>query len=538
VRVKHFQETIVPITTLACVISSCMGVSNVSSAQTANVQRPDSEGITTLRERELLAQIHDLQERVEALEARQNGTKGPLHLGSQTPAGALSTQPPSVDPLPSSAPPANLTTPSSTQVSVTQSSLTTRYATAQAPSSADAASTSPAQWGALEPGRGFKLAKTEYGELNLSGYALVRYLNQLPASHTYTSYSGISKTSNGRSDIQLQRALIWMNGWVYHPKFNYEVLLWTVNSINQVTVAGKLGYNFHPAFNLYGGIGGLPGVRSMTGAFPYFAGTDRVMAEEFFRPGFTTGIWAVGALSKKSRYMVMLGNNLSQIGLTANKLTRSPAVAASAWWMPTSGEFGSRGGFGDYERHKTLATRFGFSYTHSPETRGNQPDPESGPDNVQIRVSDASLLFGPSSLAPGVTLQTAHFNLYAMDAGLKYRGFAIQSEGYVRNLDHFEFLSGSLPYHSIRDNGFYTQASYTLPSRTIELYALTSQIFGQQVYSYEYGGGTNYRPFHTQNFRVNADVKRIVRSPVDSLFGYYIGGLKGMTVSISSDVFF
>src|SRR5262249_13984584 len=35
-------------------------------------------------------------------------------------------------------------------------------------------------WGAVEPGKGFLLGRTEFGELSLSAYSLVRYVNQLP----------------------------------------------------------------------------------------------------------------------------------------------------------------------------------------------------------------------------------------------------------------------------------------------------------------------------------------------------------------------
>jgi hypothetical protein len=41
--------------------------------------------------------------------------------------------------------------------------------------------------------------------------------------------------------------------------------------------------------------------------------------------------------------------------------------------MPTTGEFGPRSGFGDYEEHKNLATRLGGHFTFSPEDRQSQP---------------------------------------------------------------------------------------------------------------------------------------------------------------------
>src|SRR5262249_34367060 len=48
----------------------------------------------------------------------------------------------------------------------------------------------PVIFGEFNPGRGFTVAKGEYGELNLSGYMATRYLNQLPSDQTATDHLG------------------------------------------------------------------------------------------------------------------------------------------------------------------------------------------------------------------------------------------------------------------------------------------------------------------------------------------------------------
>jgi len=45
----------------------------------------------------------------------------------------------------------------------------------------------PPSWGAMEPGQGFEVVKTERGDLWISGDMLARYLNQLPADQTSVS---------------------------------------------------------------------------------------------------------------------------------------------------------------------------------------------------------------------------------------------------------------------------------------------------------------------------------------------------------------
>src|SRR3954452_9219751 len=115
------------------------------------------------------------------------------------------------------------------------------------------------------------------------------------------------------------------------------------------------------------------------------------------------------------------------------------------WWMPTTHEFGPRGAYGDWERHDKLATRFGFSSTHSPEQR--LPDANGKPKNTTLRLADSLNVFDTGSLAPGVTGGDDTLNVSApaplgraarltgapptgarVDAGMKSRGSFLQPE--------------------------------------------------------------------------------------------------------------
>src|SRR5206468_2739683 len=109
------------------------------------------------------------------------------------------------------------------------------------------------------------------------------------------------------------------------------------------------------------GIGPNLSIRSMQGPFPFYSSTDRTMGEESLRGGFTNGFWVTGEIVPRLNYTVMIGNNLSTLGVQASKLTRDLAKSVSLMWMPTTGEFGPRGGIGDLEYHDKVATRFGTS---------------------------------------------------------------------------------------------------------------------------------------------------------------------------------
>jgi hypothetical protein len=380
------------------------------------------------------------------------------------------------------------------------------------------------------------VGSTPFGELRLSMYMVVRYLNQLPADQTFDDHLGRERPIDTRNDILLHREMIYLGGWIYDPRLRYQGFIWTVNATTQVAVAGYIGYAFGDAFSLYGGIGSLPGTRSVTYVFPYFFATDRQMADEFFRPSFTGGIWAIGEPVRGLKYHVMLGDNLSILGINAAQLTRTFATSAALWVMPTTGEFGPKGSFGDYEMHEEVATRFGAAYTRSPENRFTQPS-ITAPDNTQIRLSDSLLLFETGSLAEGVTVSDALYQLASFNASLKYRGFALNTEYYLRWLTDLR-ADGPIPLDSLFDHGFYVQAGYLLLPKRLELYGATSWVFGEFNDSHEYALGLNVFPADTRNWRINAMGIYVDRSAASSLFGYYVGGQKGPTLTIATDVFF
>jgi len=224
-------------------------------------------------------------------------------------------------------------------------------------------------FGEFNPGRGFTVAKGEDGELNLSGYMAVRYLNQLPPDQTTTDHLGHPIPVEPRNDFQFDRVMLFSQGWLFTPKFQYSTFLWTVQDTNQVAVGGALYYNFGKYMTLGAGWNAYPGTMSLQGSHAYWESYDRVMADEFFRPSFSQGVFAQGNLTRTLQYRWMVGNNNSNLDIPAVKLDRDLSLGFALTWLPTTGEFGPRGAFGDYDRHEKLATRFNLAYTYSLEDR-------------------------------------------------------------------------------------------------------------------------------------------------------------------------
>jgi hypothetical protein len=373
----------------------------------------------------------------------------------------------------------------------------------------------PQQWGTYTPNFGYKLANTKHGDLNLSIFTYVRYINQRALDDSFTDSFGNVKGVQQRQDVELNKLQIKFLGWLLTPKLRYFLYAWT-NNANQggsfyIALAGYTGFNFNKHFSLWGGLNGLPGTRSIEGNFPFWLGVDnRHIADEFFRPSYTSGIWAKGHIIDKLRYHVMVGNNLSTLGVTAAQFNKKFNTFASALvWEPTTGEFGP--GFGDYENHQKLATRLGVHFTRSDENRESQPNTDAF-ENTQIRLSDGNIIFTPNLFAPGVTVTDLRYRMASIDGGFKYRGKSLEGEYFMRWLDKFQG-PGTETVPDQFDHGFQMQASAMLVPNQLQLYTGGSMIFGQHGDAFDTRIGANWFPFKNRVVRWNNEALYLNKSP-------------------------
>ena len=389
-----------------------------TAAAPALAQVPLSEGERAQMERELL----DLKRRIDAIEARL-ATSAPA---APQPAAPAETSAPALAKAPVSAAPA---VAEAAPAQTAPADVTPPVQTAEAkrrPLLSD-----------YEPGKGFQLAGGDNGALFFSGWSYVRYLNQLGLEETYTDAFGRTKDLSLRQDFQLNKVSLTFKGWLLDERLRYLWFVWTQNPSQgegaQVVVAGNISFTFSKALTVAGGLGALPTTRSTNYNHPRWLRNDnRTMADEFFRGSWTTGFWAFGDLSPTLSYFAMLGNNLSQLGVSAAQLDNGiNTFAARLFWKPTTGEFGYQNEFGDYSQHEKPATLFGVRYTRSEEDAQGQSDPESF-ENSQIRLSDGTLVFSRDPFATGSAVRKVDYDMVAVNAGVKYQGFALEYEHYFR----------------------------------------------------------------------------------------------------------
>jgi hypothetical protein len=387
------------------------------------------------------------------------------------------------------------------------------------------------KFGSWKPMSGSKVANTKYGDVNIRIYTYVRYLNQMGLDSAYTNAFGQTSTIDKRQDVQIQKVSIYFSGWFIDPKFRYFLYAWTCNASQglgaQVVLAGNLIYNFNSHFALRAGIMSLPGVRTTEGNYPFWHSVDnRMIGDEFFRPSYTSGIQAEGEVVKKLTYKVMLGNNLSTLGVDAGQLDNGfNTLAAALTWFPTTGEYGMfNGSFGDFDNHQKAATRFGLHFTRSDEDRQGQPTSDAF-ENTQIRLSDGSVIFSPDLFGTGTQIDKARYRMTSFDAGIKYHGFALEGEYYWRWIDNFRVTGNPLAFNQLNDNGFQLQGSAMIIPRVLQFYSTYSEIFGQYGDPWEVRAGLNFFPFRRQEIRINAQYIFQNRCPVGgNAYPYQVGG--------------
>ena len=378
-------------------------------------------------------------------------------------------------------------------------------------------------------GGGYTIAETPYGKLNFGAWTYIRYLNQKGLDDSYTDSFGREFEIDRRNDFQVNKVNLTFNGWLYDPNFRWLLYTWTSNTSQgesaQVVVAGNLKYRFNDALDVGFGIDALPGTRSTSGTFPHWIKLDsRTMADDFFRPSYTTGMWTAGTLGEGLDYKLMVGNNLSQLGVNASRLDDG----LNTWsgrldWMPTTGEFGPGKGFDDFDMHSDLATLFGIAGTYSEENRQSQPGTEDI-NNSQIRLSDGTRIFQPGAFNTDGRVNEATYQMLALDAGMKYQGFSLTGEYYWRWVDDLK-TEGDIPVEDLYDHGFQVQTSYMFVPKSLQGYIAGSKIFGEYGNPWDTAIGINWYPFNHRLVRVNGELLYMKESPIGySSIPYQVGG--------------
>jgi hypothetical protein len=356
----------------------------------------------------------------------------------------------------------------------------------------------------------------------------VRYLNTTDSEETYTDHLGVVREVNTRNDITVNRTMFILGGYIFDPRLRYSSTVWTSAGSASIVVAGTIGWQFGPGLTITGGYTGVPGSRSLVNTFPFFASADRTMSDNFFRPGFTQGIWMSGEPVKGINYLAFVGNGLNTLNISATKIDSNLMYSGSVWWEP-SGDYGppgkSRNMYDDYFQSEDTRIRLGTAFTSSKEDRFSNLD-QSAPENTSMHNSDGVLTFATGAFAPGVTVELATYDMWALDWGIKRSGLAINGQYFLRQIHDFE-ADGPMPLTETNDHGYELSVSYFLVPRKWEVYGRTGKVYGEFGDSSEYAGGVKWYFVNSERIWLNAELMNVKKAPYSGTFTPYTSGLDG-----------
>ena len=361
-------------------------------------------------------------------------------------------------------------------------------------------------------------------ELRADFYTEARYNNFSRNAEFFVDSTGTQQPIENVRAVEVTRNFIHFSGFALDPKLQFTAIVFSSTALNDTLYLGWINYRFSDALDIRIGNWVLPGTREWYESFRYTLGADRLMATTFFRPNTTPGVWAQGKLLDRVRYVAMWGNSSNRFSQGIERLGAPRAFSGTVWWEST-GDFGR--GPSDIEFHETPSLRLGASMTTSKEVNQGLGEIVGGnPEDTILRLSDGTPLFRNGALAPGVQLASTQYNLWAIDAAIKYRGMSLSGEYFFRLLNDFRTDSGTVPFDSLFDHGGLLQGGAFLKPG-VELYARTSCVTGRFGSGYEYGGGANWYPKCSREWRFTFEVLQLNDSPAENILTGYRAGQSG-----------
>jgi hypothetical protein len=140
--------------------------------------------------------------------------------------------------------------------------------------------------------------------------------------------------------------------------------------------------------------------------------------------------------------------------------------------------------------------------------------------------SDGVLTFSTGAFAPGLTVEEATYQLWAIDGGLKWKGLAVNGQYFFRWITDFD-ADGPMPIDKTFDHGAELSAIYFVLPKKLGVYARGSGADGQFGDPWEYAGGLKWYPVRSERMWINAEVMEVHKAPYTGTFTPYVSGLNG-----------
>lgn len=350
-------------------------------------------------------------------------------------------------------------------------------------------------------------------ELKINGWIQFRHHGFARDVDSWTDNAGVTRGVRNRNALDIERARLSFKGTALDPRLTYFYQL-DGDTDGRHTVDFFdywWSWKVNDCFNIQFG------KRKVSASRQWLLGArrtrfiDRPMANDFFRPDRTIGIWGRGKTGTTGSYEVMIGNGYRTSNLP-NSTTDDQLTYAYTHYFDPNGDFG--GQLVDFDCNCEPLIRFGHSFVYSPITSEALGNPLAETDF--LRLTDGTRLNQIGALSPGVTVSGVDVFFYGVDFAAKWQGWSFNTEVFLRWLENFE-SDGALPVAALLQRGFYVEGGKFIIPQTLDFNLRYSEVRGLPGGGSEYTAGFNWYPMEN-NFKLkwSFDVTWLDGSPLNN----------------------
>jgi hypothetical protein len=329
---------------------------------------------------------------------------------------------------------------------------------------------------------------------------------------TWTDNAGVTRPVRNRNAWDIERGRLIFSGYALDERLTYFIHL------DGDTDGGEAvdffdywwAWEFSDRFQVQFGKRKVAASRQWLLSARNTRFVDRPMANDFFRPDRTVGVFGIGRLGDNGHYEVMVGNGYRTANLPPSETDNRFAFAATNYWDPL-GDFGRQ--IVDYESTRDPLIRLGHSFVYASQER--IVDGVTVVEPGFLRLSDGTQLTAVGALAPGVTVSQYDIYFYGIDAAAKWQGWSVNAEAFFQWLEDIRG-DGPLPTTDLFQRGFYVEGGRFLVPQKLDINFRYSQVSGVFGNASEIAAGLNWFPLESSNMKISFDVTSLDGSPLQN----------------------
>ncbi len=348
-------------------------------------------------------------------------------------------------------------------------------------------------------------------ELRTTGWIQMRHNGFARDVTSWTDSAGVTRPVANRNAFDIERARLVFAGTALDERSTFFLQLdGDTDGSHMVDFFDYWwAWRFSEDFRLQMGKRKVPGSRQWLLGARRTRFIDRPLANDFFRPDRTVGIFGVGKLGEHCHYELMVGNGHSTSNLPNARTDNQFSFAATNFFEPL-GNFGNR--LTDYKPSESPLIRLGHSVVLSPQSNGIMGTTE---ELRFLRLSNGTQLIQTGALAAGATVSEFDVYLYSLDAAMRYGGFSINAEAFMRWVEDIQ-ADAPLPVSKLFQSGFYVEGGHFLIEKKLDLNVRYSQVSGGAGDASEFAVGLNWFPLSHPRMKFSFDITHLDGSPLQN----------------------